>query len=138
MRLSPIILLCICTPAVLALENIPVGKIFDEDLKTVVTKYTYEMITDETSIDINQDGKDEIAIGITCGNAGCDYFIFGDTNDGRHKYLGNLFFHPMAISIDPKSNVIKTYIRLNAGSGCYIYYSYGDEGFKERQKECNY
>ena len=131
-------MLCIFTSHVFATETVPVGRIFDGDLKTAVTRYTHETVSDEARIDINLDGKNEIAIGIACGNAGCDYHIFGATYDGRYKYLGNLFFHPLAFSIDPRTEIIETYVRLNAARGCHIYYTHGEQGFEQVKKECNY
>ncbi len=87
------------------------------------------MIADKISIDIDLNGKEEVGIGVTCGNAGCDYHLFSSTSDGGHKYLGNLFFHPRAITTNPETNLIKTYIRLNAAEGCDIYYTKNNQGF---------
>ena len=94
------------------------------------------MVTDKVSIDIDLDGIDETALGVNCGNTGCGYHIFSNLNHGGQKYLGNLFFHPKAITIEHEKNIIKTYIRLSADWGCNIFYAQNSQGFKRLKKEC--
>lgn len=136
MKILIILLLSISMELSFAAQEIQVGTVYFEDTRELVEKYSFEAVTSEVNIDINLDGIIETALGITCGNAGCNYHIFRSTNKGGRKYLGNIFFHPKAITIEPKTKIIKTYIRSNAVEGCDTFYSHNHQGFKRLKSEC--
>ena len=117
-------------------NSLLIGNLYESDIKKLVESATFETITSEIKYDINLDGRDEVILGVTCGNAGCDYYVFDRNKNGKYKYLGNLFFHPKAIVIDPESRFIKTHIRSNVTHGCDITYQLTNKGFEELNKNC--
>ena len=121
----------------LAAQGVRVGEIYQGDLTELVSNESFETVTNTTNLDIDLDGIEEVALGVTCGNGGCDYYIFKPTNDDTYTFLGKLFFHSKAISVDPQTGIIKTYIRLSATEGCDIYYSHDDKGYSKLKRECN-
>ena len=119
-----------------ATSSLEIGQSYNGDLRILVTEESGEIVTDEMVIDINLDGQKEIALGVTCGNAGCIYHIFKNEKKDVYKYLGHLFFHSKAIEINLDTKVIKTYVRSNAEKGCDYTYQNTKLGFIQMGKAC--
>ena len=123
-----------CANAASALN---VGESYDTNLKTLVETSSLESVTSEIDLDINLDGRNEIGFGVTCGNAGCDYYLFERVNENRSRFIGNIFFHPKSIIIDPKTRLITTFVRSNASEGCNITYTLSSIGFEKQNHGCD-
>jgi len=84
-------------------------------------------------------GGDDRLYGVTCGNAGCDNYVFIQHKPGRFRYAGHEFFHSDGFKVirsnDPDTLEILVYWRENAGRGYLIRYrSVGCGAWKELAK----
>jgi hypothetical protein len=85
--------------------------------------------------DFNNDEVDDVALvsSLSWGNAGVYWEIFLGGEDGGYIRLGSLFFHPLAISIQPVAEGISeivTYSRLGAKAGDWETYRISREGIQ--------
>lgn len=85
--------------------------------------------------DVNNDNFIDIAISASSdwGNAGGNWDIYLGNNDGKYRFLARMFFHPLAISIQPirkGTTRIITYIRHGAYSGNLIEHNLSSAGIE--------
>ena len=65
------------------------------ELRAAVQEATPETVSDEFHLDLNGDGAEEVFLGVTCGNAGCVYYLFSNTGKADHKFLGTIGLHKL-------------------------------------------
>ena len=85
--------------------------------------------------DFNNDDVDDVALvsSLSWGNAGAYWEIFLGSEEEDYIRLGELFFHPLAISIQPVAEGISeivTYHRLGAEEGNWYTYRLSREGIQ--------
>ena len=99
------------------------AKQIEKDLKEIYVSSTPKDIRFVKGIlDFNNDGLDDIALtsSLLWGNAGTDWEIYLGNEVGNYTYFGNIFFHPLGISVEPlKKGTAKIFVyrRLGASEG---------------------
>lgn len=110
------------------------AKRIEKDLKEIYINHTSKDIRFVKGIlDFNNDGLDDIAVtsSLLWGNAGTDWEIYLGNEVGNYTYFGNLFFHPLGISVEPiKKGTAKifAYYRLSADEGRLSEFYFSREG----------
>ena len=116
------------------------GTIFTGNVASLIEEIAGDKPYLSFEVDFDGDSQNELVIGIFCGNAGCENFIFRKMGDARYEYVTRVFFHKKAFQLirNPQSDLsdIYLYSRSNAGTGCLILLKYENEKYHEVSKEC--
>ena len=90
--------------------------------------------------DFNCDGKKDLALsnGSEWGNAGGDWGIYIRQSDGRFRYAGSAFFHPLAFHIEragDQTALMTVYQRAGGGDGSLVTYKITKNSVKQLSSE---
>jgi hypothetical protein len=130
MRFLPVIFaFLVCANA----DDLVPNRIYVGNIRSIVENATLETVEGELSLDLDFDGKGETAYQITCGNAGCDNYMFKQVAPGKCLYIGNAFFHRDAICIkkDPhkRFGALFAYLHMDSKEGEVVAYAYRGRGY---------
>ena len=116
------------------------GAIFSGNIVSLVEEITGEMPYISFEADFDNDSKNELVIGILCGNAGCENLVFKVLGGMQYEYVTRVFFHSKGFQFVRRKpsefSDLKTYIRSNAVSGCLLLLEYENNNYREVSKEC--
>ena len=116
------------------------GAIFTGNVASLIEKIASEKPYTSFEVDFDSDSKNELIIGILCGNAGCENLVFRKLGDAKFEYVTRVFFHKKAFQLIrnpwPKLSDIRIYSRSNAETGCLVLMKYENEKYREASKEC--
>lgn len=104
-----------------------------DKLDVFVDKFSlHEAISDRFDLDLNDDGQDDKLIGVTCGNAGCDYYIFVSAEKGLYKFAGNIFASRTLeiLRYFGRPSDLITWVPMANDSGQIIRYTYTANGYR--------
>ena len=98
------------------------------ELRGAVEEASGETLRNEFRLDLNGDGADEVFLGVTCGNAGCNYYLFSDAGRDNHKFLGTIALHRLGFEVLKSSSFgfpdILSYWRGNVATGGLTRYEF--------------
>jgi hypothetical protein len=99
-----------------------------DKLESFVVSQSGEQVSQSLEIDLNSDGENDKLIGVTCGNAGCNYYVFIKTGGNSYIHKGSIFLNAMGFEILKTShrgiNDILAYIRSNVNEGALVRYEH--------------
>ena len=75
------------------------SKLDISELHEFVELTSSETIDNEFEVDLNDDGKLEKLIGVTCGQGGCGYYCFKNLGKQKYKFIGTIWLHRMAFEV---------------------------------------
>jgi len=120
--------------------NFSAGALYTGNLVSIIEEITGENPYLAFEIDFDGDSKNELVVGILCGNAGCENLIFRRLGHEKYEYVTRVFFHNKAFQLVQNSKSefsdIHLYRRSNASTGCLILLKYEKDKYREASREC--
>ena len=121
-------------------SNLRPGDTFSGNIVSLVEEITGERPYTTFEVDFDNDSKNELVIGILCGNAGCENLVFRVLGGMQYEYITRVFFHSKGFQFIRKKpsefSDLQTYIRSNAVSGCLLLLEYENNNYREVSKKC--
>jgi hypothetical protein len=133
-----VMLLAISAEADNSAKQFDASNIDRKDLREFVSSICHEPIDDEFEVDLNDDGRPERLMGVTCGNGGCQYNCFMNLGEERFKFIGSLFINRRGFEVLRTKHGgvhdILGYWHTSAESGSLTRYEFDGEkyGVKKR------
>ena len=107
------------------------------ELHEFVKSISAETISDEFEVDLNNDGKLEKLIGVTCGNGGCEYYCFKNLGNQKYKFINTVFIHRNGFEIlktrHNDFNDILSYCHSNVAEGILSRDEFDGEKYKTKE-----
>lgn len=126
--LVPVFVVFVCSAA-------SANEIQFDELESFVVSQSSEVVSHSFEIDLNSDGENDKLIGVTCGNAGCCYYVFVRTDSKSYSYKGTVHLHSNGFEILRTShngmNDLLAYWRLGADGGYIVRYEHDGSIYKE-------
>jgi hypothetical protein len=67
----------------------------------------------------------------TCSNAECEWFLYLPVDSGRHRFAGEIAFHPVGYRWDRQRSILTAYFRHGGGKGHFAEFRLTQSGFVE-------